>query len=250
MNLEKAKTVMDGQELASYYIDSFLYKDGDKYKEATVLETKEEDGTTYPTKISFPVSRLKKNIAVGFYSDGDTDWVNEISLELTNITAQKADKKELNSLVKELSELKNDDGAYTADSFAAVTEALKNAKAVKENPVAIQSEIDEQVTALKAVREGLKETNPSLNLEEGVYTVDSRIVETDGTLGYHQGIAGETRIAVDEKGNATAYMNLENPTCVSCFASPIGKDTLVGYVVPSSSIVSRTVASLNSFPSL
>ena len=73
MNLEKAKTVMDGQELASYYIDGFLYKDGDKYKEATVLETKEEDGTTYPTKISFPVSRLKKNIAVGFYSDGDTD---------------------------------------------------------------------------------------------------------------------------------------------------------------------------------
>ena len=208
MNLEKAKTVMDGQELASYYIDGFLYKDGDKYKEATVLETKEEDGTTYPTKISFPVSRLKKNIAVGFYSDGDTDWVNEISLELTNITAQKADKKELNSLVKELSELKNNDGAYTADSFAAVTEALKNAKVVKENPVAIQSEIDEQVTALKAAKEGLKETNPSLNLEEGVYTVDSRIVETDGTLGYHQGIAGETRIAVDEKGNATAYMNL------------------------------------------
>ena len=209
MNLEKAKTVMDGQELASYYIDGFLYKDGDKYKEATALETKEEDGTTYPTKISFPVSRLKKNIAVGFYSDGDTDWVNEISLELTNITVQKADKKELNSLVKELSELKNDDGAYTSDSFAAVTEALKNAKVVKENPVAIQSEIDEQVTALKAVKEGLKETNPSLNLEEGIYTVDSRIVETDGTLGYHQGLAGETRLVVDMNGNATAYMNLE-----------------------------------------
>ena len=52
----------------------------------------------------------------------------------------------------------------------------------KENPVAIQSEIDEQVTALKAVKEGLKETNPSLNLKEGVYTADSRIVETDGTL--------------------------------------------------------------------
>ena len=66
MNLEKAKTVMDGQELASYYIDGFLYKDGDKYKEATVLETKEEDGTTYPTKICFPVSKLKKNIAVAF----------------------------------------------------------------------------------------------------------------------------------------------------------------------------------------
>ena len=33
---------MDGQELASYYIDSFLYKDGDKYKEATVLETKKK----------------------------------------------------------------------------------------------------------------------------------------------------------------------------------------------------------------
>ena len=214
MNLEKAKTVMDGQELASYYIDGFLYKDGDKYKEATVLENKEEDGTTYPTKISFPVSRLKKNIAVGFYSDGDTDWVNEISLELTKITLQKSDKKELNSLVKELSELKNDDGIYTADSFAAVTEALKNAKVVKENPVAIQNEIDEQVTALKAAKEGLKETNPSLNLKEGVYTADSRIVETDGTLGYHQGLAGETRIAVDEKGNATVYMNLEKAKTV------------------------------------
>ena len=133
---------------------------------------------------------------------------------MTNAQKQNADKKELNSLVKELSELKNDDGAYTSDSFAAVTEALKNAKVVKENPVAIQSEIDEQVTALKAAKEGLKETNPSLNLEEGVYTVDSRIVETDGTLGYHQGIAGETRIAVDEKGNATAYMNLEKAKTV------------------------------------
>ena len=133
---------------------------------------------------------------------------------MTNAQKQNADKKELNSLVKELSELKNDDGAYTSDSFAAVTEALKNAKAVKENPVAIQSEIDEQVTALKAAKEGLKETNPSLNLEEGIYTVDSRIVETDGTLGYHQGIAGETRIAVDEKGNATAYMNLEKAKTV------------------------------------
>lgn len=99
----------------------------------------------------------------------------------------------MNSLVKELSELKNDDGIYTADSFVAVTEALKNAKVVKENPVAIQNEIDEQVTALKAAKEGLKETNPSLNLKEGVYIADSRIVETDGTLGYHQGLAGYER---------------------------------------------------------
>ena len=214
MTIEKAKTVFSGQELASYYIDGFLYKDGNEFKQATVLDTIEVEGTTYPTKISFPIEEIKELTQVGFYSDGDTSWVNEIGLKLTNIKMQNSDKIELKSLYSELANLSNDNGIYTEDSFNAITVALSKAKTVIDDPTAIQNEIDTQISLLKAAKNGLKELNPSLNLKEGVYTADSKIVETDGTDGYHQGIAGETRIVVDEKGNATVYMTIEKAKTV------------------------------------
>lgn len=214
MNVEKAKTVFDGQELASYYIDGFLYKSGSEYKQATVLDSIEEDGTKYPTLITFPLEKVNKLTQVGYYSDGDTSWVNEVALELTNIKKQDCDKTKLAALIDELSKLDNSAGIYTTDSFKALTDALKTAIKVNEDAFALKDEIDEQVANLNEANNNLKEVNASLNLSEGTYTVDSRIVETDGTLGYHQGIAGETTVVVDSDGNAIVYMDIEQAKTV------------------------------------
>ena len=40
-------------------------------------------------KYPFPIGDAKQLTQVGYYSDGDTSWVNEVGLELTN--AQKVE---------------------------------------------------------------------------------------------------------------------------------------------------------------
>lgn len=78
----------------------FLYKDGKEFKDATVLETIEEDGTAYPTRVSFPIGDAKQLTQVGYYSDGDTSWVNEVGLELSNAQKVEVTKDTLKATLK------------------------------------------------------------------------------------------------------------------------------------------------------
>ena len=135
-------------------------------------------------------------------------------MKLSNPTRQNVNKSSLESLVTEAEAISNDDDIYTSDSYEMLINAIESAKAVLNNPVAIQKEINAEVSKLDSAKNNLKKQIKSLNLEQGEYTVDSQIVETDGSLGYHQGIAGETRIVVDEKGNATVYMTIEKAKTV------------------------------------
>lgn len=103
----------------------FLYKDGKEFKDATVLETIEEDGTAYPTRVSFPIGNAKQLTQVGYYSDGDTSWVNEVGLELSNAQKVEVTKDTLKATLKKAeNELS---GSYTTESLANLHDAIAKA---------------------------------------------------------------------------------------------------------------------------
>ena len=87
---------------------------------------------------------------------------------------------------------KYDSSDYNQDAFSKFTKTLKKSKEVYNDINSTQTTVDTQTDKLiNAIEELTGEAIKTYG--EGVYTADSRIVETDGTLGYHQGIAGKTR---------------------------------------------------------
>ena len=92
-------------------------------------------------------------VQVGFYSDGDTSWVNEVGLELTNAQKQDVDKT---ALAEKIQEAKNKvNGSYTAESIAELQIALARASEIYADPVALQNELDEQTNAIQAAMDQL-----------------------------------------------------------------------------------------------
>lgn len=150
----------------------FLYKDGKEFKDATVLETIEEDGTAYPTRVSFPIGDAKQLTQVGYYSDGDTSWVNEVGLELYNAQKVEVTKDTLKATLKKAeNELS---GSYTTESLANLHDAIAKASEVLNDPVAIQSEVDDQVTALENAINGLERKNDYEKLNEAIQNAETK----------------------------------------------------------------------------
>ena len=100
--------------------------------------------------------------AQGVYQDGDAMQaeINEVADDLLNAMLNlryKADKSILEEVVAEADKV--DANAYTAESYAVLTAAVKDAKAVLENENATQEEVDVAVTNVQSAMNGLVAVN-------------------------------------------------------------------------------------------
>ncbi|MBC5788085.1 glycosyl hydrolase [Clostridium facile] len=151
--------------------------------------------------------------AQGVYQDGDAMQaeINEVADDLLNAMLNlryKADKSILEEVVAEADKVNAN--AYTAESYAVLATAVKDAKAVLENENATQEEVDVAVTNVQSAMNGLvavngtvetpSENNPSTATQTGHTTTTTKA--TAAKTGDFAPIAGLAAIVV---AGATVY---------------------------------------------
>lgn len=179
--LENAKAVLENTEATQDEVDeavaalreaiAALVKITDfSVLEAIVSRAEELDGSRYTSDTYAAVEEALANAReVLANADATQEEVDAAVQALNNAIAALVTKADFSALEKEIARAEQIDGSqYTEDSYAAVTEAISNAREVLANEYSTQEEIDAALQALKAAIAAL--TEPAKSEEESVDT--------------------------------------------------------------------------------